>query len=1099
MKKISFISILIFSSFSVLQAQKSLDNPLIDSKEIITKASALQEDGKYKQAVETYLKVPASDTNYSDVLYYLALSYYNDSNYIAAEKNALTGLSLFPERNTEWNMLLADVYDETKRTDLALKTYDIILAQKPYDYLSYFNKGITLMRMNKMDEATANFQHCIMLNPYYAAAHHFLGRLQLLKGNMVQAMMSFATNLLVAPGNKYHNSSVTYLSGIAEVNTSTEENLKKYKPGKEDDFEMVQDIIASKIALDKKYKLKSNLEDQVVRQLQVMMEKLEFNASDKGFWMQYYVSLFTSLWQKNQFEPATFYMFSELNIKKVKDYNTKEKKIIEITTSHVVTYLNSIRETQELFLSKRAIPAISYYIQDYRITGKGKYVKNAKNEDIVTGPWEFYHSNGRIRSTGIFNEDGQRTGEWRYYYQNGILKEISQYENDKAKGNTQIWYDNGLYYKKLHYQADEKDGEETTWFFNGLLKTVINYKTGKKEGIARYYTSAGFLRTVTLYSNDLQEGDETIYHKNGSIESVVTYKNNEATGAYKEYFDNSKLRMEGNYTAGKKAGTWKTFYKDGIPEYMENYVNGELDGQYTSWYGNGKIESKRAYRKGDIDGKKENFDEDGLLSVETIFEKGRLRDIKFFDKTGQVISNTTSRKGSAEILFYAPDGSKSSVGFYSKEGLLEGKGTTYYKNGTIDQEANYKNGLLEGNRKLYYENGHLKQEGNFTGNEADGYFVDYYNNGAVSEEGWYVAGDRQGTLISRDLLGQITSKTYYLNGDIHGVSEFYYATGKLDYKLYYDIGWFNKMEQFDSTGKLMTVSQLTKGEGQMKFTHFNAKPYVDNNYKNYKLNGPYIVSNGDGSKASYGYYKNGEQDSSFTSWHPNGKTLAEGKFKNNRKIGNWKYYYYDGTLSNEEVYEDGKLTGKNIQYNEDGGIDKELNYNNGELDGLLKMYAGKNQLSIQYYYTKGILKAYSYEDKNGKLLPQIPIIKGSGKVLAYFKNGIKSVEMEFKEYLVDGPRTLYFNNGKIYVAGQRLNGNEEGIKKIYYPDGKLMKEEFYIEGKVHGLVKFYNETGTLLYEQNYYLGSLHGRSSYYVAGKLTTIYNYYYGVLEAKQ
>ena len=68
MKKMCFISILIFISFSALQAQKSLDNPLIDSKKIITKASALQEDGKYKQAVENYLKVSASDTNYSDVL-----------------------------------------------------------------------------------------------------------------------------------------------------------------------------------------------------------------------------------------------------------------------------------------------------------------------------------------------------------------------------------------------------------------------------------------------------------------------------------------------------------------------------------------------------------------------------------------------------------------------------------------------------------------------------------------------------------------------------------------------------------------------------------------------------------------------------------------------------------------------------------------------------------------------------------------------------------------------------------------------------------------------------------------------------------------------
>jgi antitoxin component YwqK of YwqJK toxin-antitoxin module/Tfp pilus assembly protein PilF len=1099
MKKILLVATLIFTSFSIIQAQRSLDNPLVDSKVVIDKAATLQEEGKYKQAIEAYLTVPVSDTNYADVLHDLALSYYNDSNYTEAEKNARVGLNLFPERNTEWYMILADVYDETNRTELAINTYDSILTQKPYDYLSYFNKGITLFRKAKMDEAQANFQHCVMLNPYYAAAHHFLGRIQLLKGNLVQAMMSFATNLLVTPGNRYHNSSITYLSGIAEMNTSTEEYLKKYKSGKEDDFEMVQDIVASKIALDKKYKLKSDLEDQIVRQLQVLMEKLEFNASDKGFWMQYYVPLFKNIWEKNLFEPAIYYMFSELDLKKVKDYNKKEKKAIETATNEVVAYLSHIRETQEILIAKRETPATSYYIQDFRVIGKGKFTKNAKNEEVVTGTWEFYHSNGRIKSKGVFNENGERKGEWWFYYDNGILKEISNYDNGKVTGNTEIWYDNGLKYRKLLYKADEKDGEETSWLFNGMLNTVINYKMGKKEGIAKYYTSNGDLRTVTLYSNDLQQGEETIYHSNGTKESVVNYENDLATGPYKEYFDNGKLRVDGSFTAGKKVGVWKTFYKDGTPEYLENYLNGELDGEYTSWYKNGKIESKKIFKKGEIDGKKEDFDDDGILSGETIFERGKLRDIKFFDKAGQVISTTTSRKGSAEISFYEPDGSKSSIGFYSKEGTLEGKGTTYYKNGKVDQEANYKNGLLEGSRKLYYENGQLKEDGSYTNNEADGYFVDYYNNGNVSEEGWYVAGDRQGTFIFRDLLGQITSKIYYLDGNIHGVSEYYNPGNKLDYKLYYDIGWFNKMDQYDSTGKLITSSYLPKGEGQIKFTHFDGKSYIVNNYKNYRLNGGYIISNGDGTKSSYSFYNNGEQDSSFTAWHPNGKIITEGKYKNGSKIGSWKYYYYDGTISNEEVYDNGKLIGKNIQYNEDGSIDKELNYKDGELDGALTMYAGKNQLSIVFYYKNGKLQGFSYEDKNGKLLPQIPIVKGSGKVLALFKNGSKSVELEFKEYLVDGPRTLYYPNGKVYVAGQRLNGDEHGEKKIYYPDGKLMKEENYVEGKLHGLIKLYNQNGVLLFEQNYYLGSLHGSSKYYTAGKLTTTYNYYYGVLDSKK
>ena len=1098
MTKVFYPALLCIILSTSVQAQKAIDNPLENSKEVIAKGGALHNEGKYKDAITEYLKVPASDTGYSDALHDLILSYYNDSNYTAAEKYVRVAQALYPERNPDWYGFLADIYDDTKRAEMALPMYDSILTQNPNNYISYFNKGITLMRLERMEEAEKNFQRCIILNPYYSAAHHFLGRLALIKGNLTQAMMSFATNLLAAPDNRHMKTTLNYLASISEVNNSVEEWLQKYKPAKEDDFEITQEIIASKIALDKKYKLKTKLEDNIVRQLQVMMEKLEYNANDKGFWMQYYVPLYKRLWEQDQFEPLIFYMFSELDIKQVKEYVKKDKKKIEAATSVAVNYLNLIRESQELSYAKREKTETQYYIQDYKVTGKGAFTLNSKNEKLLTGPWEFYYDNGRLKSKGIFDNEGLRQGEWRFYYENGMQKEISFYKNDKASGNTLIWYDNGLLYRKLIYEAEEKNGEETTWFYNGKLNSIINYKTDKKEAVAKYYNVKGYLRTVTNYANDLQEGEETVYYENGAKESLVKYSNDLATGEYNEYFENGKLKMSGLFVDGKKTGVWKSYHDNGKVESIENYIKGELDGEYTSWYSNGKIETKRIYRKGEADGKIENYDEDGVLAGETVFEKGRLRDIKFFDKTGNVISNTTSRKGSADILFYSPDGSKLRDGFYSKEGLLEGKSNTYYKNGAVNIEANYKNGLLDGKRLIYYENGKLKQEGTYTENDADGYFVDYYVNGQVMEEGWYVKDKKQGTVITKNLFGQITGKIYYLNNDIHGITAYYFPGGQTDYKTYYDNGWFNRIEQFDSAGNIISNSALDKGDGIILFKHFNGTPYVEKNYKNYKQHGPYKILNGDGSRYCTGFYKNGEKDSVYTEWHPNGKVAAEGHYLNNSKKGTWKYYWDNGQLSSTENYKDEKLEGKSMQYNEDGSVDKEMNYMDGEAEGEFKTYADK-QLAVVYYYKKGVLTGYSYEDKTGKLLPPIPIVKGSGKVNAYFKTGSKSAEMEFKEFLVDGDRTLYYANGKEYVSGKRFNGFDNGIKKIFYPSGKIMKEENYVYGNLHGHVKFYSENSILISDLNYHLGNLHGACKYYTTGKLTATYNYYYGSLESKK
>lgn len=1074
-------------------------NPLIDSKEIIKKGVEFHDAAKYKEAIVEYLKVPASDTSYSSVLHELILSYYNDSNYVEAEKYAGIALELFPDQYAEWYGLLSDLYDDSERPDLALRAYDTILAQNPYNYRTHFNKGIFYFRQMKYEEATACFQRCILINPYYSSAHYFLGKLCLLKGNMVEAMMSFATNLLVSPGNNYKNNSINYMVTISEVNTTATELLEKYKPGKEDNFEEVQDILLSKAALDKKYKLKAELEDPIVRQLQVMMEKLEYNANDKGFWMQYYVPLFTSLWENKQFEPLVFYVFSELEIKKVKEYNNKEKKRIEEFSGIVRNYLGAVRETQELMVDKRATAKTRYYIKDYKVNGKGAYSKNAKDKDVLTGPWEFYNENNLIRSKGNFDAEEMRQGEWRFYHENGGLNEITSYNKDLANGKSVGWFDNGLPSRESNYIDDKLEGAETVYFYNGRLKSVINYKAGKKEGIAKYYNIDGYLRTVANYKNDLQEGEETVYHANGKLYYTVKYEGDLTNGEYKEYFDNGKLKTTGFYAGDKKTGTWKSYFIDDKMQQVESYIGGELVGELLSYYPNGKMESKSFYKKGEIDGLKQDFDDDGIIYRETIFENDRLRDMKFFDKKGNVISSVTSRRGNADVTFYNADGIKTSQGHYSKDGLAEGKFTYFYKNGTVSGEDFYKNGLQEGKKIFYHPDGKVSQEGNYTADKANGYYTSYYRNGQVSDEGWYVDDERQGTFINYNLLGNITSKIYYLNGNKHGISEYYTPTGKLDFNEYYDHGWLNKTNQYDSTGKLIVRSVLNKGEGKIRFNLFNGKPYVESNYKDYRLHGVYTSGNGDGSKRVSSYYKNGVADSTYTCWFPNGKISVQGKYVNGDKAGEWKYFYYSGQLSEIENYVDGKLHGTCIQYNEDGKLDKRITFKNGMNDGETIVYGDKDQVMLVYFYKDDELKGYSYEDKTGKLVAMIPLIAGAGTLESYYRNGVKSAHMTFIEGKAAGERLMYFSNGKVYISGTRLNGLEHGIKKVYYPSGKLMEEENYYYGERHGSFKYFNEDGTLISDMYFYLGSMHGDCKYYTAGKPVTTYVYYFGEMQSKK
>ncbi len=1082
-----------------LTAQRELKNPLINSKEVMNNAATLYTAGKYNEAITEYLKVPVSDTNYSEILNDIALTYYADSNYTNAEKYVNTALELYPEKKASFLRLLADIYDDTKRSDQALVVYDSIIALNRYDFLTYFNKGISLYRQDKLDEAALNFQKTVMLNPYYSSGHYYLGLISLQKGNLVEAMLSFSTNLIVNPGNKHYQKSIGFLSAIAQINTAVSDHLKKFKPHRENNFEALQDIITSKIALDKKYKLKVDLEDQIVRQLQVLFEKLEYNPSDKGFWMQYYVTAFKNVWDNKQLEPLIFMMFSELDVDKVKSYIKKEKKDIEKMTGPLFEYFNNIRKTQELIVAKRETTKTKYYISNYLVMGKGEYGKNEKNEDILVGSWEFYYNSGSLKSKGTFDNKGLRNGNWYYFYETGIPKEITYYKLDKAEGKSESWHDNGLRYMLSNFKDNMTDGIEYLYYFNGQMRSAITYKNGKKEGLAKYYTANGALNNTTLYSNDLREGDEIAYYASGKLFSKATYVKEEAVGEYNEYYENGKLLKTGSFIEGKNTGLWKWFYESGQPENTGTYIKGELEGEFLSYYENGKLESRSFYKKGEIDGKKEDYDDDGVLFSETVFERRRFRDLKFFDKKGNVISNTTSRKGNADVVFYHPDGSKIREGYFNKEGMQEGKGYYYFKNGKKQTQADYKDGLIEGKKVIYYPNGKIKEEGNYSKDVADGYFVNYYNNGTVSQEGWYVAGDRQGTFLYYDELGNLATKAYYLNDRVHGIREYFTPNGKLNYTDYYDNDWFKKVVQVDTTGKVLSVSELDKGQGKVLFKHYNGQPYFESNYKYYKLNGMYKTTNADGSLSSISFYKNGEVDSTFKAWYSNGKVRMDVKYVDQKRSGEWKYYLRNGSLSEIELYEDGKLNGKDIQYNEAGTVDKEYDFKKGNVDGAVKYYADNKQLAVVLYYKEDELTGYSYEDKAGNLVPVIPIKYGKGKVIAYFKNGTKSAEMEFNESLGDGNRILYYSTGKEYVNSKRINGDDHGLKKVYYASGKIMKEENYYYGSLHGSVKHYAENGSLTADLNFYNGELHGINKYYEAGKLSETLTYYYDMLEAKK
>ena len=1088
------IKIIAFLLFAGSHAFAQENNPLINSGKLIETGLKLHDDKKYKEAIETYKMIDRSDTNYVDALYELSYSYYVDSQFEKSLEYARLGMKLFPQKNTQLSMQAANSLDDLKRPNEAIKLYDSALIRNPQGYLLYFNKGVLNYNSKKYEEAKKNMQQCLLINPFYSSAHYFLGNIYMFQGNMVPALLAFKTYLLVAPTGRYQTNAITTISNISKVTDDVLGYVKNKVTGKDDNFSMQQDILLSKLALDKQYKLKVDLEDNIVRQIQVVDEKLEYNKNDKGFCMQFYVPFYINTLKEGDFEAMIFSLFAGINNKKIEAWTKSNKKEKASFIDKASAYFDAIKKTQILDPVQRENSDLSFIYNNKTLIGKGRSSKDKEPHNI--GKWEYYYESGALKATGDFNDNGEKEGLWIYYYENGQVKERSNTVNGVPEGLSEGWFDNGNKWYVENYVNAKLNGVQTVYYYNGRIRSMTNLKAGLKNGEQRYYNTNGELTTVENLLDDKLEGQSRSYYPNGKVKSDMLYKNDKETGTYKSYFTSGSLYLQGEFSDGQRQGLWTTYFEDGTVSEKTVYLDNEITGEFTEYFPNGKLKRKGNYYKKKIDGKLESYDDDGILFSDALYDRGKLREINFYDKAGTNLSTTTTRKGAANIIFYTADGLKSSEGFFNKEGYKEGKFISYYSSGKISEESNWKAGVKEGALSSWYPNGNIQKTTSYKEDKEDGYVKEFYANGKLRSEGWRVAGDRQQNYIFYNNVGDMISKEYYLNDDLDGYSENFEPGNIPNIEYKYTTSWLTALTQFDTTGAIISLNNFSKGNGPLIYKHFNGKNSSVGKYENYMLTGPYTYYYFDGSLFATSFYKNNKRDSIYKVYSYGGKLRTEGKFKAGEKDGNWKYYYPNGKVKEEENYVEGNLEGVDKIYLPDGSLDKILTYKNNELNGAYEIYGEKNQLAVRLNYKADIIKSYQYEEKPGVLIAPVPLKGSTGIVIAKYPNGKQSALLNFIDNSQEGERKIFYSNGNIYVDGKRLNGYNNGLVKTYYLNGNLWKEENYVLGGLHGPSKIYYPNGKPESEENYYTDDNHGINRYYdELGKLKQTLTYYYGSL----
>ena len=1090
MKPVLIVFYLLVFSFHAF----SQKDPPILSAELAKAGDDLLDSGNYKKALSFYDQIDRNDSNYVRSLYGRALGCQGDSQYKKAIQYCLEALRQKDPTDIQPNIYntYANLLDQSGELEKSLAVFDEAIKMYPSYSKLYFNKGIALFNKQRYAEAESVFKETVMINPYQYSAHYFLGLSAIHQGKIVPAFLSFVGYMLVNPGGKYEKQCVNILASMANGRDEILDYKNKRTAEGDENFSMTEDILLSKIALEKQYKLAVSLDDPIFRQIQVVCEKLEYKEDDPDFWMQYYVPFYKKLFGDNQFEPFIYWSFENVQLKEIQDYNKKNKKLVEHFVTETATYFNQIRSTRMLPYNKRAEQKMIYLYTNDALAGRGELSSDGQ---ALNGDWTIYYPSGNVKARGRF-KDSKKYGEWTHYFFSGKIKAKENYQNDKQVGKQLYYSIQGLPIYDQFYQDDKKEGVQTDYFINGNIYSVTDYKAGKINGEYKEYYPGGQLKGIAQYANNIFSGPYTNYFENGQIKSSGNYQNGSLDGAYKEFYETGQLLSEGIYKNGSYEGEWKYYYDNGKLKSKTVYVNGKQEGIEEDYYEDGPLSETYIYKKGQLNGESVSYDTDQKPYARFQFSNNLLESARYFDKAGKQYYSSERKNKQLDLNIFLPDGTKTAHRPLNEKGQLNGKETTYYSTGQISRVTEYMNGENNGQYTEYYLNGKKKADFIMKDGNQEGYIVNYYPNGKIKTHGWMHEARATGYWDYYDDQGKLTDRNYFVDGTLNGYQQEFYPNGQVNYEKRYYKGILDEMKQFDSTGKLIAYDSFPQFTGKFLIVYPDGKKMQEYNYVKGNIEGPLTQYFFDGSVSFSRYYKGGLLDSNSIEYDYHGIKTLEAHYKAGKKTGLWKYYTREGKLDMTEDYSNDELNGKCALFGVDNKPSGEILYRHDRRNGqaINKDPDGSTLYTVQY--SDGDINEYSYLDKDGKTVTVIPAKHGQVTMKSFFQNGQPSRECAFIDNELYGKDRLFYTNGKLRSEDYSEYGILEGPSAEYYPNGNPRRICKHEDDHLQGQYLEYNEQGKLIREIYYYNDKPHGEAKYYSdKGTLLETRYYYNGIL----
>lgn len=346
--------------------------------------------------------------------------------------------------------------------------------------------------------------------------------------------------------------------------------------------------------------------------------------------------------------------------------------------------------------------------------------------DTLHGKYDLYTYTGSLSSSQNY-KNGQLYGPYAHYYSNGMVSGKGFFLNDKDYGT----------YQRYTLDGNKISAEE---YIDGKVAKLINYQRNGEvlnehevleyNGDLQDYTYGGKIRVKCTYKNGKLEGQFTKLLGTDTLSSV-SYLNGVRDGKVRYFNGFGVLKFEGYLNNGSFTYESKYYNELGGLKRKSVMYDDDFNGQNVLFSPSGKPYRSDFLQGGDLVGPMVYLSEAGdtLAVLHTFGEVIVGVDI---NKNGSLEKQPYSPKGKQEftvlldngqkgLVLAIEDGQRTLFELYNEDGqplvlvkrkggLLEGKRSFFYSDGTLALEELFAGGEYAGVSKYYEEDGSLKYE-----------------------------------------------------------------------------------------------------------------------------------------------------------------------------------------------------------------------------------------------------------------------------------------------------------------------------------------------------------------------------------------------------